>query len=83
MKNHSIKRFMAGCFAALHLLVPQLAAQDDEIAGIKFKEVRDAYNARHDEIRKPLQQLTLSYEGRQTGDARTVHVGRAAGQAFF
>ncbi|MEO0734613.1 MAG: hypothetical protein AAFZ52_17385, partial [Bacteroidota bacterium] len=28
-------------------------------------------------------QLTLSYEGRQTGEARTVHVGRAQVQAFF
>lgn len=28
-------------------------------------------------------QLTLSYEGRQTGEAKTVHVGRAAVQAFF
>jgi hypothetical protein len=28
-------------------------------------------------------QLTLSYEGRQTGEAKTVHVGRAQVQAFF
>ncbi|MEM9258996.1 MAG: hypothetical protein AAGA62_05080, partial [Bacteroidota bacterium] len=28
-------------------------------------------------------QLTLSYEGRQTGEAPTVHVGRAQVQAFF
>ena len=28
-------------------------------------------------------QLTLSYEGRQTGVAKTVHVGRAQVQAFF
>jgi hypothetical protein len=28
-------------------------------------------------------QLTLSYEGRQTGTANTVHVGRAQVQAFF
>lgn len=28
-------------------------------------------------------QLTLSYEGRQTGEAQTVHVGRAQVQAFF
>ena len=28
-------------------------------------------------------QLTLSYDGRQTGEARTVHVGRAQVQAFF
>jgi hypothetical protein len=28
-------------------------------------------------------QLTLSYEGRQTGEAKTAHVGRAQVQAFF
>lgn len=28
-------------------------------------------------------QLTISYEGRKTGEANTVHVGRAAVQAFF
>lgn len=28
-------------------------------------------------------QLTVSYEGRQTGEAKTVHVGRAQVQAFF
>lgn len=28
-------------------------------------------------------QLTISYEGRQTGEAKTVHVGRAQVQAFF
>ena len=28
-------------------------------------------------------QLTISYDGRQTGTARTVHVGRAQVQAFF
>lgn len=28
-------------------------------------------------------QLTVSYDGRQTGEARTVHVGRAQVQAFF
>ena len=28
-------------------------------------------------------QLTISYEGRQTGTAKTVHVGRAQVQAFF
>lgn len=28
-------------------------------------------------------QLTISYEGRQTGEAKTIHVGRAQVQAFF
>ncbi|MBC6994811.1 hypothetical protein QWY85_07175 [Neolewinella lacunae] len=28
-------------------------------------------------------QLTITYDGRQTGEARTVHVGRAQVQAFF